>query len=171
MFPLDILSQAVPAYRLADRFGVDVLGLLWPPRDGAGNEGVRLCAYGDLSRPPGIDELFERDAPPSVSSAALRDHVLVVRPRGEFFSTDELALSRVRRQAGRWTIDLAITHVENPNGEPAPRDLYVVLSIEVGNRPPQSLELRFDGWRRDFQGNETPSAEPVAPSQTIRFSE
>jgi hypothetical protein len=171
MFPLELLSQTIPAYSVAGRFGLDVLGLLWRVRDGADDAGFRLCAYSDLSRLSGIDELFEQGAPSRVERGALRDQVLVVRPRGEFFSNDELALTQVRRQEDRLSIDLTITHVENPNGEPAPRDLYVVLAVDTGKRPPHSLELLFNGRWRDSQGNETPLAGPVAPPQTIEFSD
>ena len=171
MFPLDVLSPKSPTYRLAGRFGIDVLGLLWPTDGKAKGEGVRLCAHGELSRLSSIDGLFGQDASLRVPHKVLRDHVLIVRPRGEFFSTDELTLTQMRRDDDHWAIDLEITRVETPNGIPAPRDLYVVLAINTGDHPPQHLELRFSGHRRDSQGNETPLAEPVSPPQVIEFSE
>lgn len=170
MFPLDVLSQTTPAYRVAGRFGVDVFCLLWPTRGEPAGEGVRLCAHDDLSRLPDLAELFVRTAPARVERAALRDHALIAHPRGEFFSTDELALAQVQLSENRCSVDLAITHVENPNGIPAPRELYVVLTIEAGSRPPHSLELRFHGRQRDSQGNETPLDAPVAPPLAIELS-
>lgn len=170
MFPLDAMSHSLPAHQQAGRLGVDVLGLLWPLRGAAGGEGVRLYASADLARPLDIDALFAQRAPARVPRAALRDHLLVVRPRGEFFGTDELALSQMRWHDDRWSIDLEITRCENQDGEPAPRDLYVVLCVNMGNRPLRSLALQYSGRRRDFKGNETQMAEPVAPAQLIEFS-
>src|SRR5262245_34707370 len=127
MFLSNLLSRSVPAYRLAGGFGVDVLGLLWPVGDAGGGEGLSLVARADLARPLDLDALFAQPPPSRIYRAALSDHLLVARPRGTFFSTDELSLSQVRRHEDRWTIDLEITHCESQDGEPAPRDLYVLL--------------------------------------------
>jgi hypothetical protein len=171
MFSLDTLAQAVPASRLGGRFGVEVLGLLYPIRSEVSGRGIRLLAFSDLSRPLDPEELFQRSSPSQGSLASLRDHVLVVCPSGEFFSTDELALLHMRREHDQWSIDLEITHYQNPNLDPEPRDLCIVLSIDAGNRPFRSLVLQFSGRWRDYQGNETPMPKPVAPNQVIEFSD
>jgi hypothetical protein len=171
MFLSNLLSQTVPAYRLAGGFGIDVLGLLQPVGAAGGGDGLRLYAHADLARPLDLDALFAQPPPARLSRAALSDHLIVARPRGTFISTDELTLSQVRRQEDRCTVDLEITRCESQDGEPAPRVLYVLLCIDVGDRPLQSLTLQFGARRRDVQGSETPLDAPAAPAQTIAFSE
>lgn len=170
VFPLDVLERSAPAHQLAGRFGVDVLGLLRPLQASSADEGARLCRYADLARSLDFGAIFGQGAPSRVSRAALRDHVLVVRPRGDFFSTDELALAQLRGPDDQWSLGLEITHCESQDGEPAPRDLYVLLCLEVGDRPLRSLALHFNGRRRDVHGNATPLAAPIAPAQFIEFS-
>jgi hypothetical protein len=170
MLSLDALVRSVPAYQVAGRFAVDVVGILRPPRPGAGDDGPARYRLADAARPLEVEELFAQSAP-SLTPSALGDRALVVRPHGEFLSTDQLALSQVTRDEGLWSIDLEITRSESQDGSPAPRDLYVVLRLDAGRHPLRRLELRFKGRWRDFQGGEKELAEPLSPVQVIEFSD
>jgi len=168
MFPLDILAKAVPAYRLAGRFGMDAFGLLWP-RSANLDEGIRLFPLAGATDAFDPEVFFRQERPLQVSRAMLRNHALLAHPRGEFFSTDKLALSEVKMDGDDYRVGFSVTHFENPNGEPAPRDLYVVLSVEFGDSRPQSLTLHFSGLWRNFRGEETTAAEPAASPLRLNF--
>jgi hypothetical protein len=170
MFPLNVLSQSVSTFQIAGRVGVDLLGLLLPVRPKTKSKGIRLCSSTKLAGSSHLQTLFDQHGQASVSLSFLRDHLLVARPRGQFFSTDELALKGLRREDDQWSIDVIITHRENQDGEPAPRDLYVVLQIDPGRRPVRSLILQFSGQTRDFYGKETLLSRPIAPVERIKFT-
>jgi hypothetical protein len=170
MFPLELFSKSVPAHRLAGQFGVEAFGVLWPVSHGTG-EGIRflpLAGVGDSFDP---EVLFRGNLPVRVPQAALRDHVLVVRTRGEFFSTDRLAVPDVRVDGDVWWIDFSVTHVESPDGEPAPRDLYVVIAINTGAARLRRLTLQFRARWRSFQGEESAMSDQAAPSEVVEFAE
>jgi|SRR5687767_3172796 len=169
MFSLDDLFRAVPSYQVAGRLGIDVVAWLSPIDEAMRETGARLYPLRDLAWPLNLNAVFRKPAPASFSRSALRDHVLVVRVYGEFRSTDELALSHIDREHDRWSIELDLIRFEDLNIDPAPRNLWLVMSIEVGNYPLRSLALRFCGRCRDFQGNEKAMQEPVAPSQAVEF--
>src|SRR5438552_924862 len=106
MLSLDNLVRSVPAHQAAGHFSVDIFGFLKPQGTAAGGEGVRLCPFAGLERPLDLTALFRTSAPLRLSREDLDRHVLVVRPRGEFFTTDELAVVQVSRNAGDWSVEL-----------------------------------------------------------------
>ena len=145
--------------------------MLSPVSHGAAGEGIRfvpLARVGDSFEP---EALFRIEPATRLMQAALRDHALVVRPRGEFFSTDRLAVSDVRVAGDAWWIDFSVTHVESPDGEPATSDLYVVIAIDVGHARLRSLRLQFNARWRSFQGEESAMDEPAALPELIEFPE
>jgi hypothetical protein len=167
MFPLDALSQSVPSYQAAGRFGVEVMGLFYQRRAAVEPDSNRLIPLADLTGPIDLPARFEQSARSPISRAALHDQALVCRPQDEFFSTDELTGVQIRRDQDQCLIEVVLTRHENPDGEPAPRDLYLVVYVEEGNRPLRRLVLQFSGRRRDFKGNEIALTEPVAVTQHI----
>lgn len=169
MCTLDALVRAVPAHQVAGRTGVEVLGFVRPPGEGGAGPAVTLHPCAGPGDPQALDAWLAGGAPPPFARAALRDHLLAVRPHGQFLSTDEVALSRTDRDGDRWSIVVEITRSEGGDLVPAPRDLFVVLRIEPGRRPPRILEIRFAGRSRDQEGNESPVAEPMAPPVVIEF--
>jgi len=171
MFSLENLAAAIPAYRHAGRFKLELFALLWPLFENETDEGVWLVPVTALSKifDPEVLSGWKRSA--QVSRAALRNHALVVRPRGQFLSTDKLSLAQLNVEGNRWAVDLALLRSENPDGEPAPRDLYVVLSLDTGDSRPQSLTLHIKGIWQDFRGDESAFTEPVANDVAVEFSE
>lgn len=167
---LDELAQSIPAHQIAGRFGVQLLAVLRPRGEGArgGEGGWRLQ---DPARPLDLEGLFARSTPPRVSLASLRERLLVARPRGEFFSLDEVSLRHARREDERLTVELLVTRPESPDGEPAPRDLFILLGIDAGVNPPRRLSLTFDGRGVDTRGNETPLAVTSGEPLTIEFED
>jgi hypothetical protein len=171
MFPLGSVSHRIPAHQIAGRLALDVLCILRDVRDGGHAEGVILCAYTDFADGEDFESVFGRPGTSVVPRHALRNHLLAVRISGEFFSTDRLVPAQMDARSEHWFIDFELTRMENFNGEPAPRELWVLLAIEPGKQPLQSVTLRFQGRLRDFLGNETPIPEPVVAPQTISFSD
>jgi hypothetical protein len=169
MFPLQSLSSKVPPHRLAGWFGVEAFGVLLPVTHGAAGEGIRfvpLASVGDSFNP---EVLFQTEPATRVQQSVLRDHALVVRARGEFFSTDHLAVSDVRVDGDAWEIHFSVTHVESQDGEPATSDLYVVVAIDAGYARLRSLRLQFNARLRSFQGKESAMDEPAALPEVIEF--
>jgi hypothetical protein len=150
---------------------VEAFGVLWPVSHGGAGEGIRflpLPTVGDSFDP----EVLFRVAPATrAPQTALRDHTIVVRARGEFFSTDRLTVSDVRVEGDAWLIHFSVTHVESPDGEPAPRDLYVVIAIDAGDARLHRLSLQFNARWRSFQGAESAMNEPAALPEVIEFLE
>jgi hypothetical protein len=171
MFPLDVLSQTVPSYQVAGRFGVEVMGLFYPRRAAVEPESNRLIPRAELTGLIDLPTRFEQSVRSPISRAALHDQALACRPQGEFFSTDELSGVQIRRDQDQCLIELVLTRHENPDGEAAPRDLYLMLYVEEGNRPLRRLELQFRGRWRDFRGNEIALTEPVAVTQLIEVTD
>ena len=171
MFSLENLSAAIPTYRHAGRFGLDLVALLWPLPENKSDESVWLIPVTVLAKPFDPQGLPAWKGSTQVSRAALRDHALVLRPRGYFLSTDKLSLSRLNVENSRWIIDVLLVRSENTNLEPAPRDLYIVLSFDPGENRPQNLTLHIEGIWRDFQGQESPISELLVSDLTIEFSE
>jgi hypothetical protein len=171
MFPIEMLRSSVPAYRLAGGFGIEAFGLLWPVSDGKAGERIRflpLAQVGDSFDPAAV---FREEFPLQVHPSTLRDHVLVVRPRAEFFSNDRLAVSNVSANDGEWRIDFCVTRVESQDLEPAPRDLYVVIALDAGDALLRRLMLQFKARGRSFQGVESAMNEPAALPEVIEFLE
>jgi hypothetical protein len=164
----EILAQDVPVHRIAGRFGVEALCLLWPASSGPTGEGIRFLPLAKLANSFDPEKSFRDETPLPISQPVLRDHALLVRPRGEFFSTDRLAVSDMRVNGNDWGIDFSVTHFENLDGEPAPCDLYLVIAINTGDVQLQSLMLQFKGRWHSFQGEETEMAEPAAVPVMIR---
>jgi len=171
MFSLQNLSASVPVYRHAGRFGLDFAALLWPLVENDSGEGVWLLPAAAFSKAfdPQARSGWKRST--QVSRTALRDYALLLRPGGQFFSTDKLSLSRIYVHDNQCVIDLALVRPENSSGTPAPRSLYVVLSFDPGEGHPQNLTLHINGIWRDFRGHESPLSEPVASDLTVEFSE
>jgi hypothetical protein len=170
MFPLGSVSHRIPAHQITGRIGLDVLCIFRNLSDADHAERVILCAYTDFANPEALESIFGRPTTSVVPREALRNHVLAVSIQGEFFSTDRLVPAQVDARGDHWLIDFELTRMENFNGEPAPRELWVLLAIEPGKQPLQSLTLRFEGRLCDFLGKETPIPEPVGAPQTISFS-
>lgn len=170
MFSLDVLTHLIPTYQIVGRFGVDILAFFYKTIDSVTAEGVRLFNQRDPTQPFNLETVLRQSPLSYVPRTALRDSILVILLRGEFLSADKLAVSQMRRDADQWSVDLEITHFENLDGEPAPRDLCLALSIDMGNDPVPSLVLNFKGHWSDFQGNVTPLPDPVAPSHVIKFT-
>jgi hypothetical protein len=150
MLPLQDLAQTFPAHQIAGRFGLEILGLLWPVSDGPPHEGVRLYTNPDPARPLNLTAVFSQSAPSVISRAVLHDHFVVAACRGEFFSTDKIALIQLNAIGEEWLINLEVTHIENVNAIPAPRALYVLFYIDVGDRPLRSLGLQVTAQWQDY---------------------
>ena len=166
MFPLDGVVADAAGQRMAGRVGVDLLCVLGPV-SASGAETAALVPAAALAGPPAFDTMFNRTGM-RIARASLRDHALVLRARGGFQSTDQVAVAQIDTRGDRWSIGLDIAHVENPNLEPAPRDLYVIVALE-GDRPPGSIAVQFAGRQRDTRGVERPLADPVAPPLIVEL--
>lgn len=170
MTPLEKVYQTIPSYQSAGRLTLDVISVLRPVSERAEGELVILGAFTDFATRAGIDWLVDEPGVAAVSRAALRDHVVAVRTRGTVLSTDRIALAQLDARGVGWSVDLDLMRFESFDGEPAPRELWVLLSIEPGDQPLESLTLRFSGRLRDSRGNETLLREPTPAPYTIPFT-
>ena len=168
MLSLQDLSQTFAAHEIAGRFGVELLALLMAPSEDGPYSGVRLYSS---SEPLNLATVFAQNALSVVSRAALHDHFLIVACSGEFFATDKLELTQLSANGEEWSSKIEITHFENVNAIPAPRELYLLLSLDVGDRSLRSLELKFIERWRDHKGVEKSLSDSAIQSQTIEFSE
>lgn len=171
MFPWDALSQSVPAHYVAGRFGIEMMGLLVPKVASLERDTFRLMPYAMLSGLANISALFERPSPTQVTRMVLRDNALIFRLQGQFSSTDELSAMQVQFEKMQTLIDVVFTRYENQDGDPAPRDLYLLLGIEIGNQSLRRMKLQFSGRMHDFNGNETPLAGTIAAPQIIEVQD
>ena len=143
------------------RLGMDVRLLLRPP--GPGRDGVWSYPIDGLVPTLDLAAIGVTEGDARVTRAALRDHGLIVRCRGRCFSTDELAITQIRRDGERWSLGLELTHHENQDGEPAPRDLYVLLVVDPGDRPLRAIALDVHERWRDVRAHEIPAPAPAPP--------
>jgi hypothetical protein len=166
VFPLDDLRPGVPAPgRPATRLALDLVCGLWP--ETAGNRAdLGLVPLGPLAWPLAFDALAG-SGQGSVSRASLHDHAVIVRARGGFLSTDRVVLARFDAAGDEWSLTLEITHVENPNLDPAPRDLVIVLALALEDATPSRISIEFAGRIRHVRGDVQPLVAPVAPSLGI----
>jgi hypothetical protein len=165
--PIEKVSESIAEHQSAGRFVIDALCVLRESGGATGDEFVTLLPHSAFD----FKQLLDQPKAPAVSRGALRDHLLALRVKGEFFSTDRLALAHIDARGDRWLIHWDLIRFNNYNGEAAPRDLWVLLCLEPGKQPLRSLTLSFNGWLRDPNGEETPMPEPVAAPQTIDFSD
>jgi hypothetical protein len=165
------LVSTIPDHQIAGRCGFEIFGLLAPQREEITHRGVRLCPQIESEPSLNLDALFARSAAPVISRSALRGNFLVVACEGDFFATDKIALIRLDARGDEWSATIEVTHLENLNAIPAPRDLYILLYIDVGDRRLRILDLNFTARWFDIEGVEKPPPEPAPPSQLIQFSD
>jgi hypothetical protein len=170
MSSLDQVYQAIPDYQKAGRLTLDLLTVLLPVSEGVGSELLTLPLLADFSGKKGFDWLAAQPPVPAVSRAALPDHVVAARMSDSILSTDRIALTKLEARGGDWSADLLLTRFENFDGEPAPRQLWILFSMDPGQQPLDSLTLRFSGQFRDNRGNHAPLREPLPSAYTIRFT-
>lgn len=170
MLPLDVVLQAGPPHQVAGHFGIDVAGLLRPPESPTLGEEVGIYSLAALNPSMELDGLFRRTIRSPVPRSTLDDHLLVLQPQGQFFSTDRLSLRGVRLVEDRLTTDLAVTRSESADGEPAPRLLVVLLHIDAGDATLGELVVTYHGRHRPFRGPETPLPGQMAPPHIIAMS-
>jgi hypothetical protein len=139
VFPLDAIVTGTDTRRLAGRLAVDVVFMLVKPGD------------------PGPD--------PGLPS----NRVVVARVQGRFLSTDAVALFAIEDRRDEWGLSVAITRSENPNLEPAPRDLFVVIAFGAAT-PPARVALRFSGRLRAFDDSERPLDDLPPQPQVITIA-
>lgn len=170
MSPLDVILQSAPSYQVAGRFGLSVAGLLRPLESPASAGAVGVLALAALSPSTDIDSLFQPGTRSEVARSVLADHILVLQPRGQFLSTDDLSLTGASQHDGRWSIDLMVTRHLSEDGEPAPRTLMVLMHVDVGDLTLRELAVTYHGRQRDFRGSETALPAPLAPAQVITIT-
>ena len=173
MFPLDAISARTPRIARVARFGLDLMAVLQPP-SGQRAGGFRLWPVDPEGNGRPIEplaRLFIGSAEPSeLPQAALADHMLVAWPEGGFFATDQVVLRALDCAAARWSASLEVTHSDNDDGIPAPRDLFLVLGISSDGQLPTALILRFATRHRDVQGAEIVIEPSAHPEMRITFA-
>jgi hypothetical protein len=169
MSGFDAVVQSVSEYRVAGRCGVEILAVLGPRRGGARSD---LAGLHDPARPLDLDEFFPSGATPRISRESLRHQLLVVQPRGEFFSLDKVTLKDLHRDELSLKIELLITRRENPDLDPSPCDLYLIFRFDSSDDPLKSLALDLVLRNFDSVGNETaPPAEGSRQSLHLEFTD
>jgi len=169
VFPSDLPID--PPQQIVGRFGLEVRVLLAPVLQPPAAEGARLLHFRDLARPLDLAATFASCKPSPLSRALLRDHALIIHVAGRFCSTDRVLLAQVQLRHDHCSLALEITHVESQDGEPAPRDLYLLLRFDFGALPVPKLAVQLTEHRRDFHGHEAPLDGSATSPVIIEFSE
>lgn len=151
--PLDDAAwAAMPPWRPAGRGAVDWLALV-RPLDASSSApavapGVRLWPRGAAPDLDAMAALAPRDEAPR---AALADHliVLLLPPQAGLIAGDRVRLDSA--DFGRddeWRCTFRIVHTENPNLEPAPAWLSLLLALRPdGEQPRTGLRFEFTASR------------------------
>jgi hypothetical protein len=169
VFPRDLPID--PPQQIAGQFGLEVRVLLAPVLQSPVPQGVRLLHVRDLAQPLDLAAIFASGEPSPLSRALLRDQALIIHAAGRFWSTDRAILVEVQSRYDHCSLDLEITHVESQDGEPAPRDLYLLLRLDFGDLPVLKLAVQLTERRRDFHGHEAPLDGSATSPVIIEFSE
>lgn len=142
MFPFDELAQREPSRWPAGRLAIDLLALL-RPASGARETRVRVVPRGHLAAALASESFIGVTASVPVSSASLREGCLVARVPGDFLASDRAVPLHMALRGTAWSVDFDVVHVENPNLDAMPCDLWVVLGLHAGEPAPHSLRLGF----------------------------
>ncbi|HVZ41825.1 MAG TPA: hypothetical protein VHI13_21265 [Candidatus Kapabacteria bacterium] len=162
------LIRNFPAHQTNGRCSIDVAGILLPLHDERRREGVRFWYIDASSRPEDLDALFGNEpAVPSAHEGTVP--AIVVRPPGEFHSIDEFQVQRIEIYSDALRVECMVTEVENVNGIPAPRDLFVVMRLDVDRIHLRTVLLDLKRRTRDATGAETDDDLPAGAPITIEL--
>lgn len=162
MFPFDGFAQGGPGRWPAGRLAIDLLALLRPV-SGAKEIRLRVVPRSQLEAVLASASFIGVTASVPVPSASLREGCLVARVPGDFHAGDRAAPLRMALQGERWSVDIDIVHTHNPNLEPAPCDLWLVLGLHADAPAPRSLRLGFPARRVGADGQAPSDGTPVQP--------
>lgn len=138
-------APTIPApWRSAGRAAIECQALVLPLDQndtGVVRPGVRLWRSADVSAALGAI-----GSTPPIEAApvgALADHLLALWPEGDFRSTARVRLTSIDRAGEDWVFGFDVEHPCDPDGDPAPAHLCVLLRFVADASLPCSLRFDF----------------------------
>ncbi len=163
------LAAAAPAHALALDWTIEVAAWLLPPA-GAAATGLRVMPSALAVTDPGarLDPaaLFAGPDRPTAGGPRAGD-VLVAHPAGRFRSTDQVVLTRWHLQDGTLTLALTVRQARSDDGEPAPRELFVLIDAGTSMATLAGVTVAFDIVALDEHDHE--SSQPSPPDCVGQF--
>ena len=80
----------------------------------------------------------------TVAAGAIGDKLLALIPDGDYRATDRVRLGAVDLSAADWTFRFDVLRGFDPDGDPAPARVCVLLQVVADGQVPRSLRFDFD---------------------------
>lgn len=157
MLQLQDIVQLISSDVTTSQTGIKLWSLLLPGNMFIQPEHFNLIRYEEFVKAESINQLFEKAISAKFSHRYFIDYVLVTYAGSNFFNTDHVALSQIRKVSDDWRIDVNVTHTINPNGEPKPCSLYLFSNFANAEKVSENVVLRIEENWQDFAGKAIPA--------------